>query len=237
MALQFEDNSRNTSILDKTGELNSSKDLSKDALLDSRRIITAPVNPRSSTANESSNRETRNATTDLSSSSLMMSFSNDNQDLIANRNLNSEKSGLDRLETEQQSSINSQGPLAEKLKSEGKEKKRELSDAPTHEEKKMEDKPATKNLGEKADQLDETSGPSQKNKDSNTKNEDLRKMLFDLSEENTRLKSELSNLKSSTFKEKPLKKGGSLDANVYQLWYVLVVAIIAMILGAFLSTN
>jgi len=69
------------------------------------------------------------------------------------------------------------------------------------------------------------------------KGEDQKRLLFELSEENTRLKSELSNLKSSTFQDKAIRSEGANDANVYQLWHVLVAAIIAMILGAFLSTK
>jgi len=69
------------------------------------------------------------------------------------------------------------------------------------------------------------------------KGEDQKRLLFELSEENTRLKSELSNLKSSTFQDKAVTSEGAADAGVYQLWHVLVAAIIAMILGAFLSTK
>ena len=43
VVLQFESNSRNISILDKTGELNSSTDISIDVLLDSKRKDIAPA--------------------------------------------------------------------------------------------------------------------------------------------------------------------------------------------------
>jgi len=85
--------------------------------------------------------------------------------------------------------------------------------------------------------LNEKKSLNNRNQELTGKGEDQKRLLFELSEENARLKSELSNLKSSTFQDKGTRGSEANDANVYQLWHVLVAAIIAMILGAFLSTK
>lgn len=85
--------------------------------------------------------------------------------------------------------------------------------------------------------LNEKKGLNNRYQELTGKGEEQKRLLFELSEENTRLKSELKNLKDSTFQDKAIRSEGANDANVYQLWHVLVAAIIAMILGAFLSTK
>jgi len=70
----------------------------------------------------------------------------------------------------------------------------------------------------------------------NKKMEEQRNLLFGVSQENTRLKSELSNLKSSAFvKEKA--NGDANNSNSYQLWHILVAIMSSLILGAFFGKN
>ena len=158
--------------MDKTGELDSSKDTLKDVLMDSKRKNTAPADSTRSMANEPSNMDIKNATADL---------------------FNSEKSTLDKLESEQESWMDDSEGI-----------KWEDFATPIQEDDNFLNKSMIKSLEEKVVQSEkgeqelthEKSSHSQKNIDLDAKDEDLRKMLLALAEENTRLKNELLNLKS-----------------------------------------
>ncbi len=69
------------------------------------------------------------------------------------------------------------------------------------------------------------------------KSEKQKNLLLDLSQENTRLKDELMNLKKSTFQSVAKRNEKAKSQNEYQLWHVLLTAIFAMMLGALLTPN
>jgi hypothetical protein len=72
-------------------------------------------------------------------------------------------------------------------------------------------------------------------KETSKKHED---MLFTLSQQRNIMKAELDNLKNSTMKMNQGNKTHSGESTQsYQLWQIILVAIVALILGAFLSSN
>jgi len=62
-------------------------------------------------------------------------------------------------------------------------------------------------------------------------------MLFTLSQERNAMKAELGNMKSSTMKLSQVNKTTAETIQAYQLWHMILVAIVALILGAFLSSS
>jgi len=67
------------------------------------------------------------------------------------------------------------------------------------------------------------------------KSEKQKQLMFELAQENTRLKDELMNLKSTTF-HAVAKRNEKLNLqNEFQLWHVLLTAIFGMMLGALLT--
>ena len=123
-------------------------------------------------ANEPSNMGIKNATTDL---------------------FNSEKSALDQLDTKQEFWMDdSEGIKWEDFATPIQEDDNFLNKSMI---KRLEEKVVQSEKGEQ-ELTHEKSSLSQENVNLHAKDEDLRKMLLALAEENTRLKNELSNFKS-----------------------------------------
>ena len=175
--------------------------------------------------------------------SLMMSFSNapgslNSSELMSKDNQSLLQKGIEPVRVSQVS-------IVDKSKVEDKEPKKgaflvQKEGTPSQKksvkfENDKEDTSGIDNLS-RDELINQNKILAQRYNDVGTKSEEQKRMLFDLSEENTRLKSELANLKISTFGGKMAKKEGHIDANIYQLWHVLLAAIIAMIFGAYLRS-
>lgn len=232
VVLRFDSASRtaNTSVLDKsTTELDASKDQSREFLSESIRSGVDASDFKSLQGSMINYRD------EPSSGGLMMSFGGEIPALNTSKVLGQ---GQPVVQVEPDSGSKVLKPVVEEREVVKK------TPAPVQKEERVVDE--SNRLNEEKIQLlekrieellNEKKSLNNRYQELTGKGEDQKRLLFELSEENTRLKSELSNLKSSTFQDKAIRSEGVNDAGVYQLWHVLVAAIIAMILGAFLSTK
>lgn len=223
VVLKFEDSSANTSVLDKSDD-------------DAFKSIVGDSDSKDKKLNDSGLHE---------KSSMMYSFTKESPNVGATRNLGVDQNLLPNTLSDQvlTASQKQNPPVIKETKEEEKEQKREV--APAKGEISTDSKGLPKSILERADILERRISEMENEKrildrkcqELTGKAEGQQRLLLDLSEENTKLKSELSNLKSSAFAVQSKAKEKQNDADGYHLWHLLLASAIALILGAYLSSS